>query len=145
MYVKKLDLRIFKTDTKFFEMQVKQVKDAYDYAKQLYECDLQIYETMYCLFLNNANTIIAHAKIGNGGINCTIIDNRILFKYAIDCLATGIILVHNHPSGKLEPSKQDLEATKKIIEIGTFLQIVVLDHLIISKQGYYSFAENGTL
>jgi DNA repair protein RadC len=80
-----------------------------------------------------------------GGIFATIADVRIIFATALKCVATGLILAHNHPSGSLQPSKADRELTKKIKEVGKFLDIQLLDHLIITPEGYYSFADEAVL
>ena len=80
-----------------------------------------------------------------GGITGTVADLRIMFKLAIENLATGIILSHNHPSGQLKPSDADIQLTKSIKEAGKILTIELLDHVIISNDGYFSFADEGLL
>ena len=84
-------------------------------------------------------------KLSQGGISGTVIDVRLILKKAVECLASGIILCHNHPSGNLNPSEADTKITKKIREAGTYLDVQLLDHLIISEKDYYSFADNGLL
>ena len=102
-------------------------------------------EEFYVLYLNRGNRVIRHAQISSGGINETTVDPRVIFKEAIDCLATGIILAHNHPSGQLKPSHQDIRITNKIKEFGKIIDIQVLDHLILTDNGYFSFADRGIL
>jgi DNA repair protein RadC len=101
------------------------------------------YEEFWILLLNNSNNIINKHKISVGGVTATVVDAKLVFKPAIEALATSIILVHNHPSGKLEPSKQDIDLTRKLKEAGKSLDIAILDHVIISHSGFYSFADNG--
>ena len=84
-------------------------------------------------------------KLSQGGISGTVTDVRIVMKKAIETLASGIIVSHNHPSGNLNPSESDTKITQKIKEAGGLLDIQLLDHLIISDKDYYSFADNGLL
>lgn len=109
-----------------------------------YLADLN-YEEFWIIYLNKQNKIIGKEKVSAGGIGGTVVDIRIIFKNAIERLATGIILAHNHPSGNLTPSEQDIKLTKKLYEGGRLLDIQIIDHLIISSAGYYSFADEGNL
>lgn len=102
-------------------------------------------EEFFVLLLNRGNYLIKKLQLSSGGLSATIVDSRVLFKAAIDSLATGMILAHNHPSGSLEPSEQDLRLTKKIVEFGKLIQIDVLDHLILTDTNYFSFADNGLI
>ena len=83
--------------------------------------------------------------MSSGGINQSVVDLRILFKNALEHLATGIIIAHNHPSGNLKPSSEDLKITKQIAEAGKILNIQLLDHLIITQNSYLSFADENLL
>ena len=103
------------------------------------------YEVFAVLFLNRANKINHFEIISRGGITATVADPRIILKKALDEDATSIVLSHNHPSGSLKPSKADKELTKKIIEAAKYLDINVIDHIIVSEEGYYSFADDGIL
>ena len=103
------------------------------------------HEVFYAIFLNRNNEVIAEKEIFSGGVSATIIDPRIIFKEAINYLASGIIFAHNHPSGNLKPSQADIEITHKLKKGGKVFDINVLDHLIISGRGYYSFADEGNL
>lgn len=103
------------------------------------------YEEFHIILLNSANRIIKTMLISKGGVTRTIADGRIIFKHAIQCLACGIIFVHNHPSGSLKPSRDDIELTHTLVQGASTLQMKVLDHVIISSDGYYSFAEDGIL
>lgn len=103
------------------------------------------HEEMWILLLNRANRIIGEKMVSEGGISGTVADPRRIFKTAIDRQATGIILVHNHPSGNLKPSEADKRLTRNLAEGGKILDIALLDHLIIAQGGYYSFADEGQL
>lgn len=115
--------------------------DAYE-AIRPYLMDLQ-HEQFWVLLLNRANEIIRPQQISIGGVSGTVADPKMIFKAAIEHLASAIILVHNHPSGNLTPSQADKDLTKKVKEGGRTLDIPVLDHLIFSDNGYFSFADEG--
>ncbi len=101
------------------------------------------HEEFWVLFLNRSNIVMKKERISIGGISGTVVDARIIFKKAMDLLASSIILIHNHPSGNLNPSKADITITKKLKEGGKLLDISVLDHLIVTDGGFYSFADEG--
>jgi len=103
------------------------------------------HEVFAVLFLNRANKINHFEIISEGGITGTVADPRIILRKALEEDAVNIILCHNHPSGSLKPSRADEELTKKIKEAARFLDITVLDHIIVSDNGYYSFADEGVL
>ena len=103
------------------------------------------YEVFGVVFLNRANKINHFEIISQGGMTGTVADPRIILKAALDNRATSIILCHNHPSGNLQPSHADIEITKKIKSAAGFLDVHVTDHLIVSEEGYFSFADNGIL
>lgn len=101
------------------------------------------HEEFWVLYLNNSNKILFKTQLSKGGLTGTVVDVRIVFKIALEQNATAIILSHNHPSGKLMPSDADIQITKKIKSAGQQLEIPVLDHIIITERGYYSFADEG--
>lgn len=101
------------------------------------------HEEFWILLLNRANQLIKTISISNGGVSGTVADPKIIFKHALESLASGIILVHNHPSGTLKPSQQDISLTKKMKEAGFMIEIPVLDHLIYTDSGYFSMADEG--
>lgn len=103
------------------------------------------HEEFWILLLNNSNKIIHQQKLSKGGLTATVVDVRILFKLALEHQAVGIILCHNHPSGQLTPSETDLRITKKIKQAAMLFDIMVLDHLIVTEQAYYSFADENIL
>ncbi len=102
-------------------------------------------EVFAVVFLNRANKILHHEIISEGGITGTVADPRIILKKALEHNATAIILSHNHPSGNLKPSRQDEELTYKIKEAAKYFDIIITDHIIVSDEGYFSFADEGIL
>lgn len=103
------------------------------------------YEEFWILQLNRANHIIGRSRISTGGVAGTVVDSKMVFKPAIEVLATSIILIHNHPSGNLKPSQADIQLTSKLKEAGKHLDIAVLDHIIIAHSGFYSFADENLM
>ena len=118
-------------------------RDAFVFFHSMME-DLK-FETFWILLLNRANKIIKPIQISEGGITGTIADPKKIFKIALENSATGIILCHNHPSGNIQPSEADKKLTKKLINAGNFLDIVILDHVIVGEESYFSFADEGVL
>jgi DNA repair protein RadC len=103
------------------------------------------HEVFAVVFLNRANKINHFEVVSEGGITGTVADPRIILKKALEHDAVSIVLSHNHPSGNLRPSRQDQELTNKIKEASNYFDIKVLDHIIVSEEGYYSFADEGIL
>jgi DNA repair protein RadC len=97
------------------------------------------------LFLNRANKLLGHTCASHGSTSNTLVDPKVIFEQALLQKARKIMLGHNHPSGNPRPSKADLIVTQKIKAAGELLEIELLDHIIISGEGYYSFSESGTL
>jgi DNA repair protein RadC len=123
--------------------QIKSSKEVFDLMSPFLS-DLP-HEEFWILFLNRSNKVINRMKLSQGGISGTVTDVRMVMKKAIEYLASGIIVCHNHPSGNLNPSESDSRITQKIKEAGNIMDIQLLDHLIISDKDYYSFADNGLL
>lgn len=109
------------------------------------ENKIEFVEQFKILLLNTANKVLGVFEVSTGGIAGTVADPKLIFMAALRANASAIILSHNHPSGNLQPSQQDLTLTRKISEGGKILDIRVLDHLIITTEGYYSFADEGVL
>jgi DNA repair protein RadC len=123
--------------------QIRSSRDAYNVIAQLL-VDLP-HEEFWILLLNRSNHVIGRSQISSGGTSGTIVDAKMIFKKALEVQASAIIMCHNHPSGSLKPSQADLSVTKKIKQGGTYLDIGVLDHLIISERGYCSLADEGLM
>jgi DNA repair protein RadC len=103
------------------------------------------HEEFWVLLLNRANRVIKSMQVSQGGVSGTVADPRIIFKSALEELASGIILAHNHPSGNLTASQADIQLTRKLKDGARLLDVQVLDHLILAGQKYYSFADEGLL
>jgi DNA repair protein RadC len=123
--------------------QISGSNDAYQILK-FHLAELRT-EEFWAIFLNQSNKVIHISQLTQGGINQSIVDIRIIFKNALDHFATGIIVAHNHPSGNLKPSSEDIHITKKIKEAGNLMNIQLLDHLIITQNSYLSFADENLL
>lgn len=117
--------------------------DAYNVIRQFWHDDIEIYESFFVLLLNRANVTIGWAKISQGGITGTVADPKLIVKYAVDSLASGVILAHNHPSGNLTASAADIEITEKIKKALSYIDSTLMDHLILAPDGYVSMKECG--
>jgi DNA repair protein RadC len=119
---------------------------AYEMFKQMYDADtLEYCESSIVIYLNRANNSIGWQKISQGGITGTVVDLRMILGTALKCGATGIILSHNHPSGNLLPSGADDKLTKQIKSACEIMEFSLIDHLIITTDGYYSYADQGKI
>ena len=116
---------------------------AFEYFQPLM-CDLA-HEEFHVMFLNRANIIIDSIRLSTGGTTGTVMDVKLIIRQAIDRLAQGLIIAHNHPSGNKQPSKADFDITKKIKEAAAIMDISLLDHIIIAGSDYYSFADEGLI
>ncbi len=103
------------------------------------------HEEFWVVLLNRANRVTKKQQISLGGVAGTVADPKIIFKHAVEALASGIVVAHNHPSGNLTPSQADIDLTRKIKEAGKLLEIQLLDHIIVGGQKYFSFADEGML
>jgi DNA repair protein RadC len=144
-YAKNYTLQVKERNSEFHKAKVTTSKDSYEYCKQFYFDDIEIFESMFALFLNRSNNVIGWVKISQGGTTGTVMDVKLITKYAIEILCEGIILCHNHPSQNLKPSIADKEITKKTKEGLKYFDITLLDHIIIGTESYFSFADDGIL
>ena len=126
-------------------VSVKASSDAWDILNPFFEDFMDHHERMYAIFMNRSNQVLAVKHISTGGTIGTIADPKIIFQTALKLNAMGIILAHNHPSGGFVPSDPDIRLTRQIRDAGKLLEIELLDHLIISQAGYYSFADEGMI
>lgn len=125
------------------KVTVRSSADAFDYIRhQLVDLDR---EEFWVIFLNRGNRIMTAKQHSIGGLTGTVVDVKILIREAIQMLASGIILAHNHPSGNLQPSDADISVTRKLKEAAKLFEITILDHMIVADRSYYSFADNGIL
>ena len=125
------------------KVAIKSSKDAYNIITDVLS-DLP-HEEFWVLYLNRKNEVIKKENISKGGVSGTIADSKIIFKSAIEQLASAIILCHNHPSGSLKPSNADIKLTQKLKKTGLMLDTPVLDHLIIGEKDYFSFADENLM
>ena len=120
-------------------------KDSESVFREIWSDSMELKEEFYILLLNRANKVLGWYKVSEGGMSGTVVDPKLIFSTALKGLASSIILSHNHPSGNLKPSEQDITLTKRLKQAGELLEIPVLDHLILSSEGYYSFADEGMM
>jgi len=121
-------------------------KDAYDcFLPTWNENKIDFVEQFKIMLMNRGGRVLGIFEVSTGGVSGTVADPKLIFSAALKANASSIILAHNHPSGNLKPSNADLELTKKISRAGQLLDINVNDHLIITSEGFYSFAEEGLM
>ncbi len=125
---------------------IKTSKDAADLLKQSWdENKIDFIEQFKVMFLNRGNKVLGIFEASSGGVTGTVVDPKIVFVAALKSNACNIIISHNHPSGNLKPSLQDEQLTQKIKYAGQFLDIKLFDHIIVTSEGYYSFADEGLI
>ena len=125
-----------------------QIRESKDAAKIFYanwSDDMEMVETFNILFLNRSNRAIGFFTASKGGVSGTVVDAKIIFAAAVKALACSIILAHNHPSGNRQASQTDIDLTNKLKKAGEVLDISVIDHLILTTEGYYSLADEGKM
>ncbi len=121
-------------------------KDAYQILSENWDrSKIEFVEQFKVMLLNRANKVLGIFEVSSGSATGTVADPKLIFAAAIKANACGIILAHNHPSGNLQPSQADIELTRKMKEGGKLLEVQVLDHLIVTSEGHYSFADEGSL
>lgn len=119
--------------------------DSANFARSLYDNDIDVVETFYVVLLDHALQTKHWALIGKGGVSQTTVDVRVICKHIWDSLASNVILVHNHPSGTLVPSDSDKKLTNAVKEVAKYLNCNVIDHIILTQSDYYSFSKNNLL
>ena len=125
--------------------QITSSRNSYDILLHNWSDQLEWIEEFNILMLNRANRVLGFYNVSKGGQTGTVVDAKVVFAAALKCKANYLILSHNHPSGALNPSLADIQLTKKLVAGGKLLDIKVLDHLIITPYGYYSFADEGRI
>jgi len=139
--VREYILTVKHNNTNFVQPEIKSSQDAANACRNLFGDDLYIYESFYILLLSQMNKVTGYVKISHGGMSGTVVDVKLIAKYAIESLSPAIILCHNHPSGNLEPSRADKAITIKIKKALSFLDVAVLDHIILAQENYTSMAD----
>ena len=125
--------------------QVTCSQNSYDILLNNWSDQLEWVEEFNLLLLNQANRVLGFYNVSKGGQSSTIVDAKVVFAAALKCRSVGIILAHNHPSGALHPSLADIELTKKLVAGAKLLDLKILDHIIVTPYGYYSFADERKL
>lgn len=125
-------------------VQITHSKDAAKFAHTFWQ-DINYYECFYIIHLNRANATEGWTKISQGGTAATYVDPKLIYHSVVSTNTQAIILVHNHPSGNLEPSNEDIRITKEIKAGCALLKVSVIDHIILGENGHFSFADEGLL
>lgn len=107
--------------------------------------DSMKYEECWVLFLSASNRVVERYRVSQGGVTATVVDHRLIVKRALELLSTKIIMVHNHPSGAVEPSREDIDLTKKVKSAAALFDILLVDHIIVSSSAYFSFLSKSLL
>ena len=141
--ISEYSLKYTKTDVQ--KTKITTSENASNVIRQFYFDDINIYESFFILLLNRAHNTTGFAKISQGGTAGTVVDIKIIAKYAVDSLSSAVIICHNHPSGNKQPSDADLNTTRRIKDALLLLDVKLFDHIIITENDYYSFADNGNL
>jgi DNA repair protein RadC len=128
------------------KVKIISVNKAYQVLLNSWDSDtIELQEEFKVLLLNRANEVLGIYPLSRGGITGTVVDSRLIFAVALKCNATGIIIAHNHPSGTLKPSDNDITLTRSIKKCAELLNINLIDHIIVTKNGYFSFSNEGKL
>jgi len=128
------------------KLKVKNSKESYKMLLNSWDKNIiELQEEFKVLLLNRSNSILGVYSMSKGGVAGTVVDPKLVFSVALKCNASSIIVCHNHPSGNLVPSEADKNLTQKLKIAGQYLDITLLDHLIITKESFYSFADSGLL
>jgi len=140
------EISISYRSTKLDNQIVRCSNEAYELLQKTWNRNtIELYEEFKIILLNRANQVLGIYHLSKGGVSGTIADAKIIFAVALKALASGIIMSHNHPSGSLKPSEADKLLTSELVKAGKLLQIDVLDHVILTARGYFSFADEGLI
>ena len=132
-----------KTSNQIEKLKFTSSKAVYEFIAP-FLLDLQ-HEEFHVIYLNRASQLIQHKQLSIGGMAGTVVDAKLIFNFALELKAQGLILIHNHPSGTKAPSVNDEKLTKNLVEFGKMIDLPILDHLIFTDNGYFSFADEGKL
>ena len=136
---------IYQIDRNVPNIKVTQSSIVNDYLRQVYPVDINDREAMIVLYLNNSNRTLGYSIASIGGLTGTLVDVRLVLRDALLSRSTAIILCHNHPSGSLKPSQADILITNKLKKAAEVMDLKLLDHLILTEESYFSFADDGML
>lgn len=144
-YLREIKISMEKKKGDFEVFTITTPEESAEFFRKQFGDTIDVYESFMVLYLNNSNETIGWQKISSGGINQCVVDIRILMGTALKALSTQMIVCHNHPSGSLRPSEADKKITKQINEACKILEIRLLDHLIVTENSYFSFANEGLI
>ena len=136
---------VYKPKENIANVKIGGSRDVNDYIRSVYPVSIEIREAMLVLLLNNSNRTLGYSIASIGGITGTLVDVRLVLRDALLTQSTALILIHNHPSGTLKPSQADISITTKVKRAAEVMDIKLLDHLILTEDSYYSFADEGKL
>jgi DNA repair protein RadC len=140
------EIKISYSTTSTPKIKITSVNKAFEVLLNSWDLDtIELQEEFKVLLLNRANEVLGIYPLSKGGITGTVVDSRLIFAVALKCNATAIILSHNHPSGNLKPSNNDITITNSIKKCADFLEITLIDHIIMTKNGYFSFSNEKLL
>lgn len=147
MKIKEYNLRFKRYDlneiqTKYTSIKIDKAEQAALVARNFYKDDINIFESAFMMAMDSKNRVIGYAKLSQGGVASTMMPISIIAKFAVESMARAVIIIHNHPSGDLTPSREDEAATQKIKKALETLEIKLLDHIILTDESYYSFETN---
>lgn len=125
--------------------KVKNLHDAIDIFRSIWENDIEYRERFYAIYLDRRSKVLGYYLLSVGSSCATIVETKMLFQPAINLHASSIVVAHNHPSGNLKPSEADRRLTKRICEAGNILEIPIQDHIILTVDSFYSFAQNNII
>ncbi|WP_316808074.1 JAB domain-containing protein [Pedobacter agri] len=137
----------YKPDYNIYERpQISSSEQMYNLIKQQWDLGrINFLEEFKVVLLNRSNRVLGVVNVSMGGVSGTYVDPKVVFAIALKGNASSLILTHNHPSGSLRPSEADIKLTKRLVECGKLLEITIFDHIIISENSYYSFADDGMM
>lgn len=143
--IDRFELKKIKSD--IVKERINTVLKSVTFSMKFYDDDIDVYESAFIILLNVRLETIGYAKISQGSLTGTVVDPRLICKYAVDSMAAAVILIHNHPSGSPEPSKRDMKLTENVFKALKLLDVKLVDHIVITSdvEKYYSFSQDGFL
>lgn len=121
-------------------------RSVFEFLKEIWSDDMEVRESFYCVYLTNYNQVLGYLEVCKGGCSSTLVDAKLVFAPALKMLACNVIVAHNHPSGRVNPSQSDLDITERLFQAAKALDIRLIDHVIMATENnYYSFSDEGKL
>ncbi|MDB0600267.1 JAB domain-containing protein [Tenacibaculum maritimum] len=140
------EIKVSYSNCKEEKLKIKNSKESYDILLNSWDTNIiELQEEFKVLLLNRGNQVLGIYPMSKGSVSGTVVDAKLLFSVALKCNASSIIIAHNHPSGNLVPSGADKKLTQKLKKASEYLDITLLDHIIVTKEDFFSFSDNGIL